>query len=80
MVRTLGQIAWDIRGDWKKIHYAARPYLDAMQDLVTIHDMYGYDSARSIVLYFLNNAKTWRGEKAKAIKAELKKLIKQSYL
>jgi hypothetical protein len=32
------------------------------------------DSAKSIVLYFLANANTWRGEKARAIKVELKKI------
>lgn len=29
---------------------------------------------RSIVLYFLSNATTWRGDDARRIKAELKKL------
>ena len=32
-----------------------------------------YDSGRSIVRYFLGNAGTWRGDVAKAIKAELKR-------
>jgi len=27
-------------------------------------------------MYFLSNATTWRGEKAKAIKSELNKLLK----
>jgi hypothetical protein len=33
------------------------------------------DTAKSIVLYFLSNASSWRGEKAKSIKAELKKMV-----
>ena len=32
-----------------------------------------YDSGRSIVRYFLGNAGAWRGDVAKAIKAELKR-------
>ena len=37
---------------------------------------YGYDSAKSVVLYFLANASTFRGPKAKELKAELKDVIK----
>lgn len=47
-------------------------YLDAMASLATACDRYGLDDAKSIVRYFLANASTFRGEKAKALKAELK--------
>ena len=70
--RSLSTIAKDIRTDWKKPYFGAVPYLDAMRDLNDINDKYGFDSARSIVQYFLANAGTWRGETAKRIKAELK--------
>lgn len=73
-VRSLSEIANEIRKDWKNVHFAAKPYLSAMSCLNSINDNYGMDSAKSIVLYFLSNASTWRGEKAKAIKAELKKI------
>jgi hypothetical protein len=59
-----------------KVNFAAKPYLDAMSSLGSINDQYGYDSAKSIVLYFLGNASSWRGEKAKEIKAELKAMCK----
>jgi hypothetical protein len=59
--------------DWTKVNYAAKPYLDAMQSLDKASDRYGYDDGVSIVLYFLSNASSWRGEIAKAVKAELKK-------
>jgi len=75
-VRPLYVIANEIRKDWKAVNYAAKPYLDAMSDLDSIKDSFGYDNAKSIVLYFLSNAASWRGEKAKAIKAELKKMTK----
>ena len=72
--RPLSVIAREIRADWAKVNYAAKPYLDAMAQLNSIDDNYYADSAKSVVLYFLANATSWRGEKAKAIKAELKKI------
>lgn len=74
--RPLYEIAKEIRQDWKPVDYAAKPYLDAMGSLDKITDNYDMDSAKSIVLYFLNNASKWRGPKAKEIKMELKKMCK----
>lgn len=74
--RTLFAIAREIRSDWKKVSPYAEPYLDAMSCLVTINDNYGWDSAKSIVLYFLSNASAWRGDVAKRIKAELKAMCR----
>lgn len=76
MERPLYQIASEIRKVWTKPSYAAKPYLEAMSSLSGITDSYLYDSGYSIVLYFLSNASTWKGEDAKRIKAELKILIK----
>lgn len=74
--RPLYEIANDIRKDWgKKVYFGAKPYLDAMACLNSINDNYGYDSAASVVRYFLANASTWRGETAKAIKKELKAMV-----
>lgn len=70
-VRSLSEIAREIRSDWKNVNYAAKPYLEAMAELDTMQDMYGSDSADSIVGYFLNNASSWRGEVAKRVKKEL---------
>ena len=74
--RPLYQIARDIRKDWKNVNYAAKPYLDALGSLDQVTDNYYLDSGKSMVLYFLANAGTWRGETAKAIKAELKSITK----
>jgi hypothetical protein len=74
--RPLSNIAHDIRRDWKNVNYAAKPYLAAMFDLDSVNDQYMYDTGRSIVLYFLSNAASWRGPVAKEIKAELKALLK----
>lgn len=76
MSRSLSVIANEIKADWKKVNYAAAPYLQAMAGLQSITDKYYQDSARSVVLYFLCNAGTWRGETAKRVKAELNKMIK----
>lgn len=74
MTRPLYEIAADIRKHWPNIHYTAAPYYDAMCELDKITDNYIHDSGKSVVLYFLANAQTWRGEDAKRIKAELKKM------
>lgn len=74
--RPLYEIAREIRQDWKKVYFGAVPYLDAMSSMDKITDDYGADSGTSVVLYFLANASTWRGPKAKEIKAELKRMAK----
>jgi hypothetical protein len=73
--RPLSAIAREIRADWLKVNFAAKPYLDAMATINNISDRYYYDTAESVVRYFLSNASTWRGENAKRIKAELKAML-----
>lgn len=72
MNRTLSAIANEIRKDWANPYFGAVPYLNAMRSMGSINDNYGLDSGHSIVLYFLANATTWRGDVARRIKAELK--------
>lgn len=72
--RPLHEIAHEIRKDWKKVYFGAVPYLDAMGTLSDINENYLFDSGKSVVLYFLANATTWKGETARRIKAELKTL------
>ena len=74
-VRALSSIARDIRAHWPKVSYAAAPYLDAMRNLNDIDEMYGYDTGRSVVAYFLSNAHSWRGDHARRVKAELKAML-----
>ncbi len=74
--RSLRTIARDIRANWPKVYFGAVPYLEAMAQLETVRDSYGYDDAKSIVLYFLSNATTWKGPEARRIKAELKAMVK----
>jgi len=74
MTRPIHAIADEIIKDWTKPYFGAVPYLGAMRFLHTIEDSYGYDDARTVILYFMANATTWRGSKAREIKAELKAL------
>ncbi len=71
-MRPINKIAQEIRSTWNPVNYAAEPYLNAMMTLSTCEDAYGCDSLRSMVLYFLCNASTFRGADARRLKAELK--------
>lgn len=75
-MRPLKLIALEIYQNWPNVNFAARPYLHAMLSLDSVNDNYGCDYGHSIVIYFLSNASTWKGETAKRIKKELKQLIK----
>jgi hypothetical protein len=68
--KTVSQIAREIRQNWAKPYFGAVPYLNAM-----LYENYGFDGERSIVLYFLSNASTYRGEIAKEHKKQLKEIV-----
>ena len=74
--RPIYQIANEIMADWKPVSPHAKPYLEAM---IFVHDVIDYffaDSGKTVILYFLSNASTWRGETARRIKEELKNIVK----
>ena len=74
-MRMLRDIAKEIKQDWKNVSVYARPYLDAMEGLSTVNENYIAEDGRTIVLYFLANAGSWRGEVARRVKQELKKMV-----
>jgi len=74
--RSISSIARDIKRVWTKPYFGAKPYLDAMTQLHSINDRFYEDSASSVVMYFLANASTFRGNDAKVLKLELKNLLK----
>jgi hypothetical protein len=74
--RKLSEIAREIKTDWKKVYFGAVPYLQAMETMQDVSQNFGFDSGKSIVLYFLSNANSWRGEVAKRVKKELKDMVK----
>jgi CHASE2 domain-containing sensor protein len=73
---NIKQVAKEILDDWKNPYFGAVPYLEAMLTMNDINENYYDDSGKSIVMYFLGNAQTWRGAKAKETKLLLNKLIK----
>jgi ATP-dependent Zn protease len=73
--RDLNTIAREIARDWTKPYFGAVPYLTAMRSLAHLGEMYYEDTAQSVVLYFLANANTWKGETARRIKKELRDMI-----
>jgi hypothetical protein len=78
-MRPLSEIAKEITKDWiessNKFPTNALPYLNSMMYLNGIDDMFIHDTGRSIVTYFLANASSWKGEKAREIKKELNKML-----
>lgn len=78
MPRKICEIAEEIVKDWKKPYFGAVPYLNAMRGLSSPRDEYYAEDGRAIVLYFLGNAKSWRGETARRIKTELKSILEES--
>ena len=73
--RPVYKIAEDILNDWTAPYFGARHYLTAMLTINNELEQYGQDSAKTVILYFLSNATTYRGSKAKELKKELQKLI-----
>ena len=73
--RPLHKIADEITSSWPEPYFGAVPYISAMRRLNLITDRYGREGADDIVMYFLVNARTWRGETARRVKAELKKML-----
>lgn len=75
-MRAINEIARDIKREWLKVSPAAFPYLQAMLELRTKEDKYIFETADEIVLRFLCNASSFKGEYARVLKAELKEAIK----
>lgn len=86
MARNLSDIAKDIRANWKNISIGAEPYLQAMEEIHSSEpdastffekgDTLVFENAKTLSMYFLFTAYSWRGEAAKRIKSELKKQYK----
>lgn len=75
---NLGQIAGEIRKDWENVSFGAVPYLEAMASLESIDDKYFMDSGVSVVTFFLSNSGNWRGDTARAVRAELNRRLKRT--
>jgi hypothetical protein len=73
---TVSEIARAIAKDWKNINPYAAEYLNAMLSIESIEESYYADSAKSVVMYFLANAGSYRGDNARSYKALLKDMVK----
>ena len=74
-MRSIREIASEVRRDWKKVYFGAVPYLEDMDQIDKIDDPYMCEDGRYIVIYFLANATSWRGDTARRVKAELKAML-----
>lgn len=68
----------DLQSQGKRVPAAAKPYLEAMRTMESVTDNYGLDSGRSVVAYLLGNLRGYKGETARAIKAELNARLKDA--
>ena len=73
---TVSEIAHAIAKDWTNVSPYAADYLNAMKEIRSVDDNYYADSAKSVILYFLANASSYRGDNARAYKALLKDMVK----
>lgn len=82
LTRPLYEVAAEVKADWSKaksgVYFGAVPYLDAMSTLRTMDEDYYADPASEVVMYFLANATSWRGETAQRVKGELKAALKDA--
>ena len=85
--RTFSDVANEVFILWRKKYgynkfpvsfVGAIPYLQAMLACSTTdkNALYGCETRETIVLYFLANVTSWKGEDARRIKAELKSMLK----
>jgi hypothetical protein len=75
---TVSEIAHAIANDWQNVNPYAVDYLNAMKQIRSVNESYYAESAHSVILYFLANAGTYRGENARTYKALLKDLLKEN--
>lgn len=78
-IAEIGMLVKKDAKNWQggAIHYAAKPYVDAMCQLRSIGDKFYYDDGEDIVLRFLVNAGPWRGPVARTVKKHLKRLMRE---
>lgn len=75
-MRSPRDLALDIVADYnrngKPVYWSAKPYVDAMLSLDSWDESFYSDDALTCAVYAFSNLSTWRGEEARAIKAEWK--------
>lgn len=71
------QIVALVYDDWDDVHPSAATYLNALDvnDCRELADPVGNETADLQLRYFLAHAASWRGETARAVKAELRRRL-----
>ena len=71
---TPAEIVAAIRADWARPYFGAVPYLDALEAVPTWDTRIGFETARDVAPYLLSNLRTWKGETARTVKAQLQEV------
>ena len=61
----------------RAMSYELAACVDAMPDLTHLHEPYLAERSSSVVACFMGSASSWRGERARRLKAELRGALKQ---
>lgn len=76
MARALSEIADEIKKEWRYPHFRAITYIEAMSHIKNLDDPYDIYYGYDIVHRFLATSGRWDGDKAKQIKAELRRILR----
>jgi hypothetical protein len=78
-IRPLYVIAREILADpaYQSSAWFAGPYVTALLSMSSIRDGYGSDDGAGVVLYALSNLRSYRGDTARRVKAELKAALQR---
>ena len=76
--RPIHEIAMEIKSLWPNVSLKAAIYLEAMMYYGDADEYHEGTSARSVIIQFLSNARTWEGDRARKIKHELRWMAKLS--
>lgn len=61
---------------WREKFWSAVPYIEALGNLDSPDESYGWDKGKDLINYLLANLTTYRGDKAKEFKALFKEMAK----
>ncbi len=70
--RPISEITREILREWKNPYFGFKPYGEAMLHLTDATTPYLYETGADILPYALSNMQTFKGDKARRLKGELK--------
>lgn len=72
--RSIAEIAREINQVWNPVHIDAKPYLNAMLSIKSPNDLYGKDTGKDIIEWFLHYSDKWVCSDSIRLKRELRNL------